>query len=255
MNVTLTGLVLKSVKTNEYDRVITILTDKHGKINFYANGVRSLTNLNGSACQIFSYSEFVLRKKADYYTLVSASCKNHCIRYDIPIEDFALASYIAELSSIVATMEENNYDILKQTVNALYILNKSDRSSAMVKAVYELRLLTIAGFMPDIFSCPICGNETDTDFCFFHLLNGSAICSRCKREKNNEHEVLLHRKTVEAIKYILTLPDEKAYSLILPEEVLKELSAVAERYVTSQLETRPSTLDYYKKMLFNTKTE
>ncbi|MBQ3075174.1 MAG: DNA repair protein RecO, partial [Clostridia bacterium] len=59
MTLRIEGLVLRSVKYGESDKLITILTEE-GKIFFKARGIRSLTSKNAAGCAAFVYSEFEL---------------------------------------------------------------------------------------------------------------------------------------------------------------------------------------------------
>jgi DNA repair protein RecO (recombination protein O) len=57
------GLVIREVKTGEADKILTVLTGKHGKITVNAKGTVSLRSRFASSAQIFTYSTFLLTKR------------------------------------------------------------------------------------------------------------------------------------------------------------------------------------------------
>ena len=89
-------MIIKETKVGEGNKIFTIITAEHGKIQASGAGVRSYKSKLGSGCSLFCYSDFVLKKSKskDIYSIVSADKKMDFfdIRYDI--EKVALVNYI-----------------------------------------------------------------------------------------------------------------------------------------------------------------
>ena len=79
------------------------------------------------------------------------------------------------------------------------------------------------------------------------LRGGSLFCRACA-QGNAMLPVALPPASLEALRFILEAPANKAFSFSLGEEAERRLSGAAERYVQEQLERRFSTLDYYKRI-------
>lgn len=247
MTRTVKGLVLRSVKYAESDKLITVLTEE-GKLFFKARGIRSITSKNAAGCGVFVYSEFELEERGDKSYLKRATPLYSTIKPGAEVTTIALAAYFASLAEDTARDAETGKAVLRLLMNALYLLSKNDRSETLIKTVFEMRLLAANGLMPNFAGCSVCGKGPDevTHF-FFRFLEGDLICPDCISSFDTDYIRMslpvyaLLRRSVEAA-------EEKAYALIVPEDVLRAASRISERYLTTQLERSYQTLDFYRKV-------
>ena len=123
MTLKIEGLVLRSVKYAESDKLITILTEE-GKMFFKARGIRSLTSKNAAGCAAFVYSEFELEQRGDKCYLKRATPLYSTVRQGADISSLALASYLAELSEDTARDAETGKTVLRLLMNALFLISK-----------------------------------------------------------------------------------------------------------------------------------
>ena len=65
------GICLRSVEYGESDRIITLLTDKLGKISVRARGISSPKSRLRQATVPFSFGEYILVENGDFYSLRS----------------------------------------------------------------------------------------------------------------------------------------------------------------------------------------
>ncbi|MBR5296020.1 MAG: DNA repair protein RecO [Clostridia bacterium] len=247
MTRTVKGLVLKSIKYGESDKLITVLTEE-GILFFKARGIRSITSKNAAGCAAFVYSEFELEERGDKRYLKRAAPLYSTVRQGASLTSLALASYLAELSEDTARDAETGKSVLKLLMNALYLIAKEDRSEEWIKAVFEMRLLAANGLMPNLTGCSVCGKDADeAPSFFFRLLDGDLICPDCITSFDTDfvrirrEVLLLCRRSVEA-------PEEKAYALKVPEDLICDFSRFTEKYLISQLERKYKTLDFYKQV-------
>ena len=244
MTITQKGLVLRSIKYGESDKLITILTEE-GKMFFKARGIRSLTSKNAAGCAAFVYSEFELEKREDKCYLRRATPLYSTIRQGADLSSLALASYFAELAEDTARDAETGKAVLKILMNALYLISKEDRSPDLIKSVFEMRLLAANGLMPSIEGCSVCAatSEEKPSF-FFRLLEGDLICPECLASMDTE-TVRVGREVLSLCRRSIEMPEEKAYALKVPENILKDFARFTERFLISQLERKYQTLDFY----------
>ena len=59
------------------------------------------------------------------------------------------------------------------------MLANKKKSVWLLKPLFELRLLTMAGFMPDLTGCDKCGEFKAPDGAYFSLETGTFICKSC----------------------------------------------------------------------------
>ena len=176
---TVKGLVLRSTKYSESDKLITALTEE-GKIFFKARGIRSITSKNAAGCAAFVYSEFILEERGDKCYLRKALPLYSTIRVGASLSALSLASYFAELAEDTVRDAETGAAVLPLLMNALYLLSKEDRPQELIKAVFEMRLLAAGGLMPRLDLCAACEKEAaELPFAFFRLSQYAGRCFRC----------------------------------------------------------------------------
>ena len=120
---------------------------------------------------------------------------------------------------------------------------RSNRSR-LVKAATELRLAAIAGYMPELSGCCVCGRE-DPDR--FSIADGTLECAGCRA--SDGVRMPLSPASLAAMRYIVSCPDKKLFSFTLTGAAEKELCDAAESYLLTQLERSFYTLDFYKSLL------
>lgn len=242
MSIKTRGIVLRESITRESDRVITILT-ANGIIRAYAKAAKNIKSKKFAATSPLCYSEFVLREGGELYIINTAEELEIFFELRNDIERLALAQYFSELVVSVAPEQTETDEILRLLLNSLYYLCKGEKSIYLIKSVFEMRLMCILGFMPDLVACKECLKFEDSTV-FFDVLGASIYCSEClpktignyKRLTNSELAILRH---------IAYSEFQKIFSFKASEKSLREVSNLCEKYVEAMVEKRFRTLDYF----------
>ena len=156
------GIVLRAVDTKESDKILTILTP-HGKLPVVAKGARSRKSRVTACTQLLAYSELTLSESRGWQYLSEGSTIElfQGVRQDIGL--LSLASYFAELTEAAALEGVESGEILSLLLNALYALGSLKKNPALVKAAFELKLMSYIGFEPLADACAYCGNPEPED--------------------------------------------------------------------------------------------
>ena len=160
------------------------------------------------------------------------------------IERLYLATYFAQVCDVVAQEGDPNPQILSLLLNSLYAISKLDKPQRLVKAAFELRLMCISGFLPDLRGCMVCG-KPDPDR--FNITQGALQCASCP--SGDDIRMPIRAGTLAAMRYITTCDAKKLFSFQLSEEGAQELEHITESYISTRLERGFSTLDLYKSLL------
>lgn len=251
-----TGLVLRSVNVGESDRLINIFTKECGSVSAMVKGARSLKNRNMSASQQFCYSTFVLYKKGEKYWVRESNLIESFFGLRDSIEGLSLAGYIVEVLSDVTTAEAEG-ELLRLALNSLYAISEKKYSLDKIKSAFEIRAVSIIGFMPEVFSCRECG-ETKGDF-FFDIMGGSIRCFSCKEKADRQRSDFYDDGTREiitiltegariALAYLIHCPIERIFAFNISDEDMQILSRATEKYIVNQLERSFKSLEFYKEV-------
>ena len=241
------GLIIREQTIGESDRLVTLLSEDFGLIKAFVRRAKNVKNNNLSATSLFAYGDFTLYRGKDAYVIDSA--KPIEIFFDLrkDIESLALAQYFAQLTYYLGAEEQPSREMLRLILNALHLLCKGKKDKHQIKAVVEMRMLCLGGYMPDILACYRCG-KYESDMMFFDIEEGCIYCDECYR--NNAMEAPLG--VISAIRYVCLTDDvAKIFSFKLSEENMKIFCNICEKYLLSRVEERLTTLEFYKSLTKN----
>ena len=142
--------------------------------------------------------------------------------------------------------EENipAYDILSLFLNTLYVISESEKSLDLIYSVFQIRLLAILGFLPQVSSCVSCGEpmvESMDDF-YFSIKEDGVKCKAC--QKLDKSVIHLSKTTFSAFIYILSCDSKKLFSIEIPEESINELCILSKVYTTQKLDKEYKVIKY-----------
>ncbi|MBD5149684.1 MAG: DNA repair protein RecO [Oscillibacter sp.] len=237
------GIVLRAVDTKESDKILTILTP-HGKLPVVAKGARSRKSRVTACTQLLAYSELTLSESRGWQYLSEGSTIElfQGVRQDIEL--LSLASYFAELTEAAALEGVESGEILSLLLNALYALGNLKKNPALVKAAFELKLMSLIGFEPLADACAYCGNP-EPEEPVLDVREGVVCCGKCGKGERGL-SMPLSKGALAAMRWVLYGEAKRLYSFSLAGPDLKKLGDASETYVHAMLERGFKTLDFYK---------
>ncbi len=241
MHIKTDGLVIKEQNTGESDRLITILTRNNGLIRAFVRGAKNIKSKNLSSTQLLCYSNFTFYKKKESNIVDSAEPIEVFFDLRNDIEKLSLALYFAQVAGELSPQDDNAQDFLRLLLNSLHLLCNEKRNPFIIKSTFELRILSNAGYMPDLLACCECG-EFESDMMYFDVQSGLLSCFECKGNENSQR---LSKGVVSAMRYIIYSEPEKIFDFSLSKSGEKELSDICEKYLITQTQRSYKTLDFY----------
>ena len=134
--ISLDGVVAREVKVGEYDKILTVLSPKYGKIKVSGKGVRSIKNKNSAGTGLLSYSSFELKEGREIHSIVSCDLKENFYNLRNDLYRLSMGCYFGELASYVARENEPCEALVKLLLNNLYFLQQEETSPEGLKAVF-----------------------------------------------------------------------------------------------------------------------
>lgn len=235
------GLILKEQNIGEKDKLVTVLTRRNGLVRAFVRGAKSFKNRKNSATGMFCYSKLSLYKNKDSYIIDEAEPLETFFGLREDLGKISLAQYFSELAISLVQEEEPAEEYLRLILNSLHFLSKGTLPVEQVKAITELRIMCIAGFMPNLIACERCG-EYETNTMYFDVENGFLYCENCI---SSTALFQLDIGLVKALRHIAFSDFEKIYSFKMEDNALSDLSYITEKYLLSKLQKGFKTLDFY----------
>ncbi|MEG1180733.1 MAG: DNA repair protein RecO, partial [Oscillospiraceae bacterium] len=179
------------------------------------------------------------------YTVDDAQSKLKFSKIFTDVKGYALAVYFCELLRQLAPINDKSEEFLALALNSLHLINEQKKPLLLIKSVFELRLLSYSGYMPDIVACSECGEFTKDDV-YFDFRKSTIMCKKCAAKLsvrcNCSSAVLM------SMRHIVYSEPSKIFSFTLSETQLELLTKLSERYVTEQIEKELQTLRFFKSL-------
>lgn len=239
----LRGIIIKQSDFGEANKVLTIFTEEKGIIKASIYGAKSIKNKKSGLSQILTYGDFMLNDTGkDLMTVQSIEPIECFFSVGEDIQKLSLCVYFTDVIYSLIDTNSPDENMLKLLLNCIYALSYKEIDLETVRAVFELRVISYAGFMPNLYTCTKC-REID-NIIAFSVKNGGIVCEGCA----GMEDYPINADIYHAIKYILTSEEKKMLSFKASEEVMKKVSQIAEDYVKNYAEKEFSSLEYYKKI-------
>lgn len=228
-----TGIVLSVMPSGEYDRRICLLTKEEGKITVFAKGARRPNSAFVACTQTFTFGTFRVYPGKNAYNLMGSEVTNYFSELRENYEWVYRGMYFCECAEYFSQEGSDGTEIMKLLYQSLRALSHPNLSPKLVRAVFDLRMITIDGEGPNVSECIRCRNSLQDmnaipEHMSFSLRLGGLLCTKC--EEQDPDAFRIHRGTVYALQYIVTAPIEKLYTFTLAEENLLELSKLVSKY-------------------------
>ena len=172
------GIVLRTYKLGEADRIVVFLTQGRGKVRAVAKGVRKTKSKFGSRLEPTNHCalQFYEGRELDIVTQAESIDHFRVIREDL--DRFARASAMLETADQLAQEGEVNPRLYQMLLGALRTLEASD--SPLVTPAFFWKVLALEGYRPEVDECALCGDD-DTPLVAFDLDSGGLLCRTCRR--------------------------------------------------------------------------
>lgn len=242
MQITTKGLIIREQSIGESDRLVTLLTADFGIVKAFVRRAKAYKSRNLSSTSLFVYGDFTLYKGKDAYVIDNASPIEVFFDLRADIERLSLAQYFAQVTYFLAAEEQPANEMLRLLLNALHLLCRGSKNMKILKSAFEMRAISLGGFMPNILACYRCGTY-ESNIMFFDIEEGCIYCEDCFR--NNA--VTAPIGVITAIRYICLCEDvSKVFSFKLSDENIEILSDICEKYLISKIDSKLTTLEFYK---------
>jgi DNA repair protein RecO (recombination protein O) len=178
------AVVLRQQKLGEADRIVTLLTRRHGRVRAVAKGARRTSSRFGARLELASYVDVQLYtgRNLDIVTQVETLAPyGSQLAGDYP--RYTTATAVLETAErLTAEEREPALRLYLLTVGALRTLAERDperqHDSGLVLDAFLIRAMAVAGWEPALTDCARCGESGPHRA--FSIQVGGAVCNACR---------------------------------------------------------------------------
>ncbi|MCX7883884.1 MAG: DNA repair protein RecO [Caloramator sp.] len=225
------GVVLKYIKLGESDKIITILTDKLGKVDVVAHGARKTKSKFMASTQPFCYGEYQLYKGKNLYTLSQSNIIDSFQTIIMDLDKLTFGIYFLELIDSLTESETKSISMLSLLLKTLYILTHDDVNLKLLRLVFDFKAISISGYMPQVNCCIKCGNKILEGY--FSIKDGGVVCRNCKDSKSIYG---INKETMNNLHIIKNIKLEDLRNIKYDDKTIDYLQNIMTRYIFYQTE-------------------
>jgi DNA repair protein RecO (recombination protein O) len=240
------GIILQHADWGEADRLVTVFTRELGKVRAIAKGVRKMRSRKAGHLEPFTRAALLLARGRDLFILTQAEAIETYPATKDDLVGLGYAAYLVELLSSFTYEEEENQALYRLLANSLSRLNQGDDPQRVVH-YYEIRLLELAGYRPQLFACAHCEAEIRAEDQFFSVILGGVLCPKCGRQAPGARPI-----SVDALRYLRHFQRSsyaEACRAQIPPAIYQEIETLMDFYITHLLEKRLNSPGFLRRMI------
>jgi DNA repair protein RecO (recombination protein O) len=171
------GIVLRSVKLGEADKIVSILTQGSGKVRAVAKGIRRTNSKFGARLEPLTHVSLLLYRGRNLDTVTQAEIVSSFRGIRSDFGEIAAGETMLEAVDKVAEEHERNVRLFLLLLAGLRALESGPADPAAVAESFLLKLLSLSGFHPSLSACAVCG--TPGPHPGFAAGQGGVVCGQC----------------------------------------------------------------------------
>jgi DNA repair protein RecO (recombination protein O) len=241
------GVVLRRQNLGEADRLTTVYTLHYGKLRLVAKGVRKLQSRKAGHLEPFTRVALLIARgrELDIITQAESIEDFQVLQYDL--ERLGYASYLVELLDRF-TVEENeeNRAQYRLLLESLERLAGMEANPAAVILYFELRLLELVGYRPELFQCVGCSTEIRPENQYFTFLEGGVLCPTCAKGKNQLRSLSL--PVLKVLRHFQRSNFKEATFPQISSDLFAEVDQLMEGYINFLLERQLNVPTFLRRL-------
>ena len=239
------AIVLRHNDWGEADRLLVLYTREAGKVRAIAKGVRKLRSRKAGHLEPFTRATLQLARGRDLLIVTQAETVDAYMPLREDLQRTGLASYIVELVDRFTYEEGENpalYHLLSETMARL----STAADYFLAVRYYEIRLLDLLGFRPQLLTCVSCGAEIKAEDQYFSAELGGAVCPRCGARVAERRPVT--KDALRVLRHYQRSDYAEAARLVTSESTRTEVENLIQYYLTYLLERALNTPEFMRQV-------
>ncbi len=177
------GIVLKKINFGDSSTIVTLFTERFGKLSAIKKGARSSKSGAGNLLDVLNYLEIVIYKKEtrDVQLVSQISLIKHFNNIKADLEKFKYSLAIIELLEHFIKEEESNELLFKGTVRIFELIEQKNSLPFLLFVKYLIFFMKEIGYEMNLKVCSYCNKEISNESVGYNFEAGT-VCNSCAEE-------------------------------------------------------------------------
>ena len=173
------GVVLRTYKLRESDRIVVVMTAENGKVRAVAKGVRKTKSKFGARLEPMSHVRLLLYRGRELDIVSQAESVEPLSPLLSSLDRASQAMAAIEAVDQLGLEREPNPQLYRMTVGVLRTI--AERPAPLNVPAFYWKLLRAEGLEPQLDACVRCGESPpETELVAFDLNEGGTQCRICR---------------------------------------------------------------------------
>ncbi|MDR0570672.1 MAG: DNA repair protein RecO [Clostridiales Family XIII bacterium] len=234
------AVVFSLVKTLKGRGMLSLFTDKHGKISAGA----FLRERGGAAAALrpFTYGSYEIKRLQSGFHIIKGEVISSFYALGEDVDRYVNAAYALEFTDKLLPEEAPAPGLFALLLEFLRMMEKRTREFDTPVLAYMLKALRLWGAAPELDSCAACGEPTPSP-AWFSVAEGGVLCGGCAAEEaralDSGRDKLLYKTNFDIInvmKYLLEHPMGRFKGLAMDADVARTLRRLLRGHISYHLD-------------------
>lgn len=239
-------LVLRRRDFGESDRLLTVLTPHHGRREVIAKGARKPNSTRTGQVELYTRVDMLVNTGRDLDIAAQTVMREPYLMLREDLQRGAYAAYVSELLIRFTGDEDHQPAALFALLDATYARLCQHRDPRLVVRYYELRLLDVVGFMPELNECVVSRDPVKPRDQFFSYADGGVVSPEQLHHSRNL--VPLSLDALKVLRFFQRSAYDEIQQLTISESLHRELERIMHGYLTHLLERRLQSVDFLRRV-------
>lgn len=172
------AVVLRHSDYGEADRILVLYTRENGKVRAIAKGARKIRSRKAGHLEPFTRVSLQMAQGRDMPIVTQAETIDAYLPLREDLLKTGYAAYVAEMIDRFFYEEGENQAVYRLLTDTLERISSLPDAQLAIR-YFELHLLDLLGFRPELFHCLGCGEEIQPQDQFFSIAQGGVFCPKC----------------------------------------------------------------------------
>jgi DNA repair protein RecO (recombination protein O) len=239
------AIVMRRQDLGEADRIVTLYTRDYGKAKAVAKGVRKPTSRKVGHLELFTRVDVLIARGQSLDVLSQAEMIEAYQPLRTDLLHTVYASHFVELLDAFTEEGDASRPLFDLACDGLTWLSKTNNLKLTAR-YYELHLLELTGYRPELFWCVIGGEQIQPQDQFFSPIEGGVICPHCAAGHPRARRISLN--ALKVLRYLQTHPFEAVEQLSISAPVQKEIERLLFETLGTVLERHLKSVAFLRRL-------
>lgn len=241
------AVILRRSNFGEADRLLTVFTADRGKLRLVAKGVRKTKSRKAGHVELFMHTSLQIAKGRTLDLITQADTVESFRALHEDLDKLSQAYYLAELIDQFTEETDASFPIFELILLTLARLNDGSLAEQFLALRYfELKLLHLTGYQPQLFFCVMSQAEIKPEDNFFSLSAGGVVAPT--HAENSPNTVPLALNTLKVLRFLQTRPWADVAALQLTPTTAHDVERILLSYITYLLERNLKSISFLRKL-------